>query len=95
MNYVQSLAATGILAIAVIAQLTPHSAQARLDGKAAAQPAQGATNPQPFIHERLAAAKRKSSGQEIRSVPTTPEAPTPKKKKTSKQKKKIAKPLPG
>ncbi len=89
------LLSISILALAAAAALAPHGSEAGFGGNAIGPPARAATDPQFPVNGRLAAAKRKSSGQAIRSVPTTPESPIPKKKKASKQKKKTAKPLPG
>ena len=93
MKHGRPLLSMSILALA--AALAPHGSQAGFGGHLLPAPAREAISPQPPVDGRLAAAKRKSSGQDIRSVPTTPESPIPKKKKASKQKKKIAKPLPG
>ncbi|MDO8397473.1 MAG: hypothetical protein Q7T45_06605 [Bradyrhizobium sp.] len=93
MKHGRPLLSMSILALA--AALAPHGSEASFGGNAIGPPAREATGLQFPVDGRLAAAKRKSSGQEIRSVPTTPESPIPKKKKASKQKKKIAKPLPG
>ncbi len=95
MKHGRPLLSMSILALGTATVLASHGTEARFGENATGPTAQQAIGPQPPMDGRLAAAKRKSSGQEIRSVPTTPESPIPKKKKASKQKKKIARPLPG